>query len=522
LKSLAHVRSKNVILDELPRYETLIHMLAASVAASPEQPAIICEHQRISYRQLGRAVTGLVTRLRRSDLAAGRVVMMVPNSIEAVVATFAAMTAGAQIAPVNPFYTDRELEPIISGITPDALITTPSMEEKAARIAERFAIEALVVISKEQQTLDDWIAAGTDFDNKHFPAPEDFALMVHTGGTTGTPKGVQHTHAGLAYSVLQHCTMWPIEFGEERFLNCAPIFHIWGMGYATLVPIYARGTFVIVPKYDPDAVLNALAEHRITVFGGGPAPIYAGLLGNPLIDKLNFSSLKFSLSGGAPCPAELHRNWREVIGTPLLEGWGMSEGAPLCLSPADGERKLLSVGNPVPDTEIQVVDLESGNRVLPLNEPGEIRVRGPQLMRGYYNKPEETKNAIRDGWLYTGDIGYADEDGFIFLVDRKKDMVIVGGYNVYPREVDELLFNHSKIREAAAVGKHDDRLGEVIVAFVVLEAGARMDEEEFFAYCKENLVKYKRPVEVTFIDGLPRTAANKIDKLTLRRLAESV
>lgn len=498
-----------------------MHMLAGSVAAQPEHTAIICEDRRISYEQLGRAVTGLAAHLLRYDVAGGRVAMMMPNCIEAVIATFAVMAARAQVAPVNPFYTQPELEPILSGIAPDVLIVAAAMHDKAAQLARKLNIKTLLIPGSEQQRLDDWIAVGNDLDSSHLPAPADFALMIHTGGTTGIPKGVQHTHAGLAYSVLQHCTMWPIVFGEERFLNCAPIFHIWGMGYATLVPIYAQSTFVIVPKYEPDAVLNALADYKITVFGGGPAPIYAGLLGNPLIEQLDFSSLKFSLSGGAPCPAELHRNWTGAMGSPLLEGWGMSEGAPLCLSPAEGDRKPLSVGNPVPDTEIQVVDLETGDRVLALKEAGEIRVRGPQLMHGYHNNPDETKRTIRDGWLYTGDIGYADEDDFIFLVDRKKDMVIVGGYNVYPREVDELLFNHPKIREGAAVGRPDDRLGQVIVAFVVLDAGASMDEDEFFNYCRDNLVKYKRPVEVTFLEALPRTAANKIDKLALRRLAES-
>src|SRR5690606_4172894 len=199
----------------------------------------------------------------------------------------------------------------------------------------------------------------------------------------------------------------------------------------------------------------------------------------------------------------------------------MSEGAPFCLNPDPGKRKLLSVGRPVPETEIQVVDLETGENVLPVGERGEVRVRGPQLMLGYRNKPEETRIALRNGWMYTGDIGYVDDEGFLFLVDRKKDMVIVGGYNVYPREVDEVLFNHPKIREAATVGKRDPRLGESLVAFVVLNAGETMTEDEFFAYCKEQMVKYKRPVEVRFVDSLPKTRTNKLDRPALRTLLDS-
>jgi long-chain acyl-CoA synthetase len=299
------------------------------------------------------------------------------------------------------------------------------------------------------------------------------------------------------------------------------MFHIWGLSYATWVPIYARSTLVMVPKYEPDKVVMALSKHHVTVFSGGPAPIYLGLLASPLFDAADLSALKYCLSGGAPCPEELHRQWLARTGQPLLEGWGMTEGAPFCLNPCgDRERKILSVGNPVPETEVQIVDIETGARILPRGEAGEVRVRGPQIMLGYRNNREETDRALRDGWMYTGDIGYVDADSFLFLVDRKKDMILVGGYNVYPREVDEVLFNHPKIREAASVGKRDARLGEVVVAFVALRQGQQMSEEELFAYCKENMVKYKRPVEVHFVDALPRTGTNKINRIALReRLA---
>jgi long-chain acyl-CoA synthetase len=246
-----------------------------------------------------------------------------------------------------------------------------------------------------------------------------------------------------------------------------------------------------------------------------------GLLASPLIKDADLGALKYCLSGGAPCPEELHRQWLARTGCPLLEGWGMTEGAPFCLNPYDDLRKILSVGNPVPETEVEIVDLETGERVLPLGEAGEVRVRGPQIMLDYRNNPAETSQTLRDGWLYTGDIGYVDADGFLFLVDRKKDMIIVGGYNVYPREIDEVLFSHPKIREAATVGKRDERLGEVVVAFVVLQANQKMGEEEFFAYCKENMVKYKRPVEVHFIDALPRTGTNKINRIALRELTNA-
>ena len=387
------------------------------------------------------------------------------------------MATCAQVAPINPFLTPSELKKQLGDVQACAIVSDKLSEEKAAGVAAQFNIPTRLTLGAGGTTLDAWKAdESLALDRARLPKLDDFALLIFTGGSTGVPKGVNHTHRGLLYSVLQHVTVWPCKFGEERFLNVAPMFHIWGLGYSTLVPIYTHSTLVMVPRYDADKVVQGLSDHKITVFAGGPAPIYMGLLTSPLFAKADLSQLRYCPSGGAPCPEELHREWLEKTGQPILEGWGMTEGAPFCLNLYDGKRKLLSVGNPVPGTELQVVDLENGDRVLPLGERGEFRVRGPQMMTGYRNQPEETARTLRDGWVYTGDIGYVDEEGFVFLVDRKKDMVIVGGYNVYPREVDEVLFKHPKIREAATVGKRDPRLGEVLVAFVVLDAGATLSK----------------------------------------------
>jgi long-chain acyl-CoA synthetase len=433
------------------------------------------------------------------------------------------MSTCAQVAPVNPFLTPRELYKVLADVDARVLICDPSSEDKARTVAPELGVADVLTLGPGGIDVERWAGdAALELDAAPMPEADDLALLIFTGGSTGLPKGVDHSHRGLVWGCLQHCTVWPGEFGKERFLNVAPMFHIWGLSYATWVPIYMRSTLVMVPRYEPDKVVQALGEHHVTIFGGGPAPIYMGLLASPLFDGTDFSSLRYCLSGGAPCPQDLHREWRARTGRPLLEGWGMSEGAPFCLNPAEGERKLSSVGNPVPETEIEIVDLESGDSVLARGRAGEVRVRGPQLMQRYRGKPEETASTLRGGWLYTGDIGYVDDDGFLFLVDRKKDMVIVGGYNVYPREVDEVLFNHPKIREAATVGKPDPRLGEVLVAFVVLDRGQTMDDEELFAYCSEQMVKYKRPVEVFFVDALPKTGTNKINRRALRERLRTV
>jgi long-chain acyl-CoA synthetase len=465
-------------------------------------------------------VNGLTAKLETLALEPGPILVMMPNSIEMDVALMAVMSTGAQVAPVNPFFTVAEVCKLLDGFVARAIVCDASARDKAEAVAQRIGISQVLTVGEGGETLDQWTGdAALDTPPATMPAADDLALAIFTGGSTGVPKGVDHTHRGLMWGFVQHVSVWPIPFGEGVFLNVAPMFHIWGLGYATWVPIYTAGTLVMIPKYDADEVVRGLAEHCVGIFAGGPAPIYMGLLTSPLFDEVDLSALKYCISGGAPVPEDLHHEWLERTGCPILEGWGMSEGAPFCLNRYDGERKLLSVGNPVPETVVEIVDLETGTKVLPLGEAGEARVKGPQLMPGYHDNPGETANSLRDGYMYTGDIGYVDADGFLFLVDRKKDMVIVGGYNVYPREVDEVLFNHPAIREAATVGRADKRLGEVLVAFIALEKGESLDEESLFAYCKENLVKYKRPVAVSFIDALPRTGTNKIDRITLRQQA---
>jgi long-chain acyl-CoA synthetase len=520
MTALSHVHAPRPFNTSLPQHESLVHMLLDAVAAQPNLPAVIVEQQQITYAEMGRAVAGLTRHLASLGAKRGeRVILLMANSIEMDVAVMAVMATCAQVAPVNPFLTLPELRKQLGDLSACAILSDKLCEEKAAAVAAEFGIPARLTLGAGGTSLDTWkLDESLQLDRARLPKLDDIALLLFTGGSTGVPKGVNHTHRGLLASILQHVTVWPCKFGEERFLNVAPMFHIWGLAYSAWVPIYTHSTLVMVPRYDADKVVRGLSEHKITVFAGGPAPIYMGLLASPEFAKADLSQLRYCPSGGAPCPAELHREWLEKTGQPILEGWGMTEGAPFCLNPYDGKRKLLSVGNPVPGTELQVVDLETGERVLPLGERGELRARGPQLMTGYRNQPEETARTLRDGWVHTGDIGYADEDGFIYLVDRKKDMVIVGGFNVYPREVDEVLFKHPKIREAATVGKRDPRLGEVLVAFVVLDEGAQLSQDEFFEYCKSEMVKYKRPVEVHFVESLPKTGTNKINRRALRDL----
>jgi long-chain acyl-CoA synthetase len=513
----------------LARPASMAHAFEAALRERPHTQALVCGERRLSYEQVGRAVAALSERLRAFQVAGARVAVALPNGVEAVVAVLAVWYARAQLAPINPFFTPPELEVVLRDAEPRLVICGPEARAKLQALAGALGIEQVWHFAEREAEgspgalhLDVWLAAPGEPRLEAGPEADAPALLIFTGGTTGEPKAVEHTHRSLMISVLQHCSVWPVTRGEERFLSVAPLFHIWGLSYATLVPLYAQGTLVIVPRYQAEEVLRVLERERISVFGGGPAPIYMGLLQSPAFASTDFSSLRYCLSGGAPCPQELHRAWEQGTGCPLLEGWGMSEAAPLCLNRPNAVRKLLSVGRPVPDTEVEIVDLETGRRVLPSGESGEVRVRGPQCMVGYRGRPAATRAVLRGGWLYTGDIGYLDTEGYLFLVDRKKDMIIVGGYNVYPRQVDEVLFKHPKIAEAASVGRQDARLGEVLVAFVVLRPGASLSESEFFDYCRLNLVKYRRPVAVAFVDSLPRTNARKLDKRALRSQAATL
>jgi long-chain acyl-CoA synthetase len=282
---------------------------------------------------------------------------------------------------------------------------------------------------------------------------------------------------------------------------------------------YCGGTLVVLPRYHPLEVLQALVEERITIFPGSPT-LFTGLMANEVFAATDLSRIHTCYSGSAPLPEETLRRWEQAVGAPVYEGYGQTEAGPvLTFNPVNGARKPGSVGVPVAGTDIQIVDAESGTRVLPAGEKGEIRARGPQIMSGYCNRPEETATALREGWLYTGDIGELDADGYLSIRDRKKDMVIVGGYNVYPREVDEVLAMHSAVQEAAAVGAPDAYRGEVVRAFVVLRPGAVATPADIIAHCAKNLARYKVPVSVAILDALPRTTVNKTDKNALRERA---
>jgi long-chain acyl-CoA synthetase len=502
-------------LPVYPKYPTIIHALAKAAELKPAAPGIACQERGLSYGAYTRVVAALAHEFARLGVATERVAFMMSNGLEACVGLLAGMAARAQVSPLNPNYTEPELEPLLRDVEPRLLVCDAGSSAKARALAQRLGITNVIELGPGGITVDALLA----MPEHPLPLPreDDLSTLFFTGGTTGIPKGANQTHLGLMAFCYGIVALWPFPLDEERILNVAPLFHVWGFCFTLVMPVYIRAFMDIMPAYKPALVLEEFQKRKITVFAGGPAALYLGLRANENFKKTDFSSLKICLSGGAPCPEELLRSWEKDTGCVLLEGWGMSEGAPINSNPLYGVRKIGSVGLVPPNTEVQVVDLETGETVMPVGERGEIRVRGAQFTKGYRNRPQENAQAIRNGWLYTGDIGYYDADGYLFLVDRKKEMIIVGGYNVYRREIDELLFNHPAILEAATVGVPDSFSGEAVKSFVVLRPAASLTVEELLDYCRKSLIKYKVPTCIEFVDALPRSGVGKINKLELKK-----
>jgi long-chain acyl-CoA synthetase len=499
----------------LPTAEpTVVQMLTAAAAAGPASEALVFGDRRLDYAGYLACVAGFARELQLLDAAGGRVATLLGNSIDACIAALAVLAAGAQQVPLNPLYTAHELAAIFEDAAPAVLVVDAVLAAMAEPVARRAGIAHVVVVGPAARRLDAWRTGEASLPPP--PAPEALALLQYTGGTTGRPKGVELTHGAIAVNVAQREALLPSRQGD-RILCMMPLSHAYAMSMGLFLSLHCGGTLVILPRYQPDEVLAAVVRERIGVFLGSPT-IFVGLLAHPEFAQTDWHTVHTCYSGSAALPAATLARWRDAVGAPVYEGYGLTEAGPvLSFNPVHGSVKPGSVGVPVPLTEIEVVDVETGERVLPAGSCGEIRARGPQLMRGYRNRPEETALALRGGWLYTGDIGEFDADGYLSIRDRKKDMVIVGGYNVYPREIEEVLFAHPDVFDAAVVGKPDAYRGEVLVAHVVPRPGTQPDAQTLLAHCRERLAKYKLPAHWHFADALPKTPANKVDKNALRR-----
>lgn len=501
-------------------YETVVHMLRDAALRSPDATALVCESERLSYGEYAACVAGLAQELGALGATGGRVALLMANSTDIAVATFAVQSAGAQVVPLNPAYTSHELVPILENAAPAVLIHDISIADMVGDLAQRVALPHRIAVGPRARRFTEWRARTDLARTLKLPDPNSLSTLQYTGGTTGRPKGADLLHRCVSINVAQREALLPTEPERERILAITPLFHVYAVAMGLYLAAYCRGALFILPRYRPDLVLEAIESNRITLLSGSPT-IYTGLLAHERFGATDLGSLRLCFSGASALSEETLRRWEAATGCPICEGYGQSESGPvLTFNPRNDRRKTGSVGVAVPATEIEIADATTGTRTLGIGEAGEIRARGPQIMRGYRGLAGETDEALRDGWLYTGDIGELDADGYLYIRDRKKDMVIVSGFNVYPREIEEVLYTHPAVLEAAVVGVADSYRGEALVGFVV-PAGLPPQPDDLRAYLAERLVRYKVPSEIRIVESLPKTTVGKVDKRQLRGMSSN-
>jgi long-chain acyl-CoA synthetase len=507
--------------DEYTRHPSVVHMLDEAARIAPRREALVCGDERLDYEGYVRCVSAFARELIALGAAGERVAIVLGNSVDTCIALFGTHAARAQAVPLNPLYTEHELRPLFADAQLHAVVYADEHAQRVEALADEFGIVHRFRIGHAHRRLAAWRDDATAALPRPLPRADELATLQYTGGTTGRSKGVNLPHGAVATNVVQREALLPTQRDGERLLCVMPLFHVYAASMCLHNMAHARGTLVILPRYTPEAVFDALARERITIFAGSPT-LFTGLLNHAAFSRGFFATLRLSYSGSAALPEELLRRWEQATGTPVLEGYGQSEAGPVVsFNPVHGTRKPGSVGIALPLTEVQIVDADDGSRVLGVGEKGEIRVRGPQIMLGYRNLPDATAEALRDGWLHTGDIGEFDADGYLYVRDRKKEMAKVSGYNVFPREVEEALYRHPAVAEAAVVAVPDDYRGEAIRAFVALAPGARATPEALIEHCRERLAPYKIPAHIVLVDALPKTVVGKIDKLRLRAEARS-
>ena len=522
----------NPTLPQQPLYNIL------SIAASlyRDRPATAFLGAHLTFDEVKNQVDKLATALSQMGISKGdRVGVMLPNCPQYIISFYAITRLGAIVTNVNPTYTAREVAVVANDSGMRAIITLDVLAHLISSIKTETVIETIITTSLQEYSAQPETAGAVSDDTVSFTkliasvsepdlprvtinVREDIAVLQYTGGTTGTPKGAMLTHHNLFANTIQSY-LWSqgiSQPGHERYLMVIPYFHIYGQTVGILLGTWQGAMQIQIPKFDVNLLLEAIKHYQPTFFPSVPT-LFIAMIHHPEAPHAGLEKVRRFNSGSAPLPIEVIEKFEQMTGKMLYEGYGLTEASPTTHStPTLSLRKPGSIGLPFPATECKIVDLETGTRELPLGEEGELCVRGPQVMKGYWNKPAETAEVLRDGWLYTGDIARMDEDGFFFIVQRKKDMLIVSGFNVYPGEVEDVLFMHHAVLEAAVIGIPDEYRGEVVKAFVVLKPGQHATEEELKEHCSSRLAKYKWPAVIEFAESLPKSAVGKVLRRSLR------
>jgi long-chain acyl-CoA synthetase len=535
---------KHIDFPEIP----LHGLLAETAAKFPEHTAIVYFNKSMTYRDLKQFSDRFATALDGLGVKKGdKVAIFLPNIPQFIISYYGISEIGAIGTAISPLYKEREVEHQLNDSEAETVVVLDALYPMLEKGLASSKVKRVIVTS-----LKEYMPAGTAFLGsllKKIPShrvergpniyffqellskydanppkvdinpKEDIAVLQYTGGTTGIPKGAMLTHMNLVSNALC-CVEWLRGTkGEDTYLVVVPLFHIYGMTTSMNTPICMAGRMVLLPSFDATSTFQAIQRYKVAVFCGAPS-MYSMLLAHPDRKKYELASVRFCISGSAPLPPEVQKNWMEATGGVLVEGYGLTESSPVThCNPLDKSLKTVKVGSiglPWPDTDAKVMDIETGEKELGPRETGELVVKGPQVMKGYWKMPEETAAVLRNGWLYTGDVGNVDEDGYFYITDRKKALIKYKGYSVYPREVEDVIYEHPAVKLCAVVGKPDPVAGEIPKAFVVLKEGKTATAEEIKEFVNSKVAPYKAVREVEFRTELPMTPVGKV----LRRVLQ--
>jgi long-chain acyl-CoA synthetase len=509
---------------------TLTQVLEQSVSKWPENIAISYYEEKWTYSQLKREVETFASALQQIGVQKGdRVALMLPNCPQYIVSYYGILAVGGVVVQINPMFTERELHYLISDSGSSTIIALESAGSLISSVQHDTKLINSILVntesmkeSKQQQELsyETFMKKSTGVIKPVSLDPaEDLAIIQYTGGTTGRSKGAMLTHRNLIANIVQHTILFngTLLPGVERVLTVIPLFHVYGMTLCMNMGIYQGSQLILHSRFNRDEVLQTIQREKPTYFPGVPT-MYIALNSHPEVEKYGMNNIKVCHCGGSSLPLELLNEFEQKTGTNIFEAYGLSETSPgaICQSPYE-QRIHGSVGTPLPGTKIRIVDFKKPVQEVAPGERGELLIKGPQVMKGYWNMPEETKNTlIQDGWLSTGDIAKMDKEGNVFIVDRKKDLIIASGYNIYPREIEEVLYEHPAVLEAAVIGVPDAYRGETVKAVVALKEGQNLSAEELSDHCRKNLSSYKVPRIIEFRSELPKTTVGKILRRSLR------
>jgi long-chain acyl-CoA synthetase len=532
-----------------PAEDSLPRLLLQAAAKIPQASALAFFGRIFTYRELSEQAARLAQAFKTLGLNPGdRLGLMLPNCPQLVTAYHAALRLGAVVVMLNPLLSPKELAYQLADSGARHLVVLDHFWPQVEEVQRSLDLPQVIVTSlsdalpwplnwlypfkARRQGLMvgfqpgpgrlDWrtLLQHPPLQDGSLPDPQDLAVLQYTGGTTGTPKAAMLTHANLMVNVAQiNAWLHQVRYGEERVVGLLPFTHSFGLTACLNWPMSQGAMIIVLPRFEINSLIKALKKHRPTMLPGVPT-LFVALINDPRLPQMDLSSLWACISGSAPLPLEVRDRFEDLSGCRILEGYGLTEASPVThINPVVGSRPPGSMGLPLPGTQARVVDQETGIRELPPGEVGELILQGPQVMRGYWQNPQETEIALKDGWLYTGDLAKMDAQGYFYIVERKKDLIIAAGYNIYPREVEEVLYQHPQVKEVVALGVPDAYRGETVKVVIVPTDGARLTAQEIQAYCKSQLAVYKVPSIVEFRDQLPKSMVGKVLRRLLREEA---